>query len=293
MSETKLPSGTLAALRVARDQASEVSLGPAPDAVRLRPRPSDEPIIVDHDNGLVDVDAALTLPALGRLCHARGMMLPLARPLPPLTVQEACARLPIFLDAFVASVDGLTADGAPFSTGRAPRAATGPDLLGALVTSPPLAVAVRARVRVIEGRAARTLREEHVSARDAAARVGELTELGRAFSVEATRLGPGAFEVLALGGAGALPDADDHPETPRFAHSSRARVTGARMLVPGDQRALAEALTSGARVVAAPFMGRVGALVADGTVPRVPRLDDAVAALAAALAGGPAGGADA
>lgn len=286
MTDARLPEGTLAALRVAKDRGDDLALGQLPGAVRLRPRPGDAPITVEHDNSLVDVDAALTLPALWRLCHARGFMLPVARPLPPMTVQEACARLPVFAEAFVASATLVLTSGESLETPRAPRAAIGPDLLGALTTTPPIALCVRARVRVIPGRAARVHEARYVSAREAAHHVAAVVDEGRALSVDASRAGPGDFLVLTLGGSGALPHVAEEPETPRFAHRAAVRVRGGSLLIPGDERSMAETLSAGGRVLASPIMGRAGTLDKGARVPRVVPTDVAVEQLAAALARG-------
>jgi hypothetical protein len=241
-------------------------------------RSARDDVAVQSENGLAEVSAALSLPRLRRLLRARGVVLPFARPLPPLLVHEACARLPFFLDSFVASADLVTTSGARCGTPRAPRSATGPDLLGALCTSPPLAVAERVRLRVLDTRLARVQVRTCSSAASAAAALCELLEVGRAFSASAAREGEGVFRVLALGGPAAF-EAEGEPAA-AFAHRARLRVRSATSLVPGDERAMVAALEAGARVVAAPAMGRAGVL----SPAKAPASSSAAGALAFAAA---------
>lgn len=219
------------------------------------------------DNSLVDVDASLPLAVIARQCRERGFLFPLARPLPALSLAEACARLPFFVDAYVASVDAVTAAGLPLSTGSAPRAATGPDLVGALCARPPLAVAVRARVRVLDASCARRSAERFEEAPLAAARLGSLLDEGRAFAALATK-GDGGYWVRAVGGPASLPSADPGAEA-AFADGGVARITSSRSLVPGDAAALAGVLERGVPVAAAPLMGRAAALLSHPGAPSI------------------------
>ena len=237
------------------------------------------PVRVDLSNGLIEADARLSMSAVGRACRRLGLWFPLARPLPGFSLGEACARLPTFLDAFVAQAEGVV-DGRPLATPRAPRAAMGPDLLGALALPAPLAAAERVRVRVFDETRTSSFVEEHESADAAARRLVALLDEGRAFSAEARREG-GRVLVHVLAGVGVAPGAA--PARRPFAHEPRARVRSGVSLVPGDGDALARALTDGARVLASPFMGRVGAMYpAQRDVPRL-SLEEGCARLARAL----------
>lgn len=243
----------------------------------LAPRPEQPMLRVDAPNGLVDVDAGATLPLLARLCRAQGLVLPLARPLPHLSLQAAVALAPIVLDALVHSLDAVTLDGLRFSTPMAPRAAAGPDLAGAVAARPPLAVLLRARLRVFSSAHAACEREVFPSTAAAAARVVALLEEGRALSVDAV-----GATVLALVGTGSpRREPPVEPASAPFAHQGRPRFSSGRSLVPGDVEAVAHALARGERVIAAPLMGRVGALSTDK--PSILLGDEAAAA--AALAG--------
>ncbi len=220
-------------------------------------------VSLDGHNAIADIDGALTLSAAARRLARLGAVFPLARPLPPMTIAAACAALPLFVDAFVQQATLLNGDGDAADTPRAPRAAAGPSLLGALCSRPPLAVAVRVRVRVMLASHAVVRHEVLSSTRAVAARVRELLEESRAFTVEAlgTRL-------VVLAGASLLSSAEGAAPAHggSFAHTvqapgRRASFARALSLVPGDVDAMAAALDAGHRVVAAPFMGRCGALV--------------------------------
>ncbi len=225
------------------------------------------------ENSLADASASLSLPVLARLCRERGYLFPLARPLPPFTLAEACTRLPFLVDAYVSSLDAVTPAGALLSTGRAPRAATGPDLVGAVCARPPLATCVRARVRVLDAKTARSSVARVATVTDAIERVRALHDEGRAFAIAAfrarDRAGRERFVVRAVGGPAAFsrrPGAE-HAGLPSepvgragFADVEAPSFRFARSILPGDEEVMREALTSGARVVGAPLMGRLALL---------------------------------
>lgn len=244
-------------------------------------------VLVDLNNGLIEADATTRLSALGRACHRRGLWFPLARPLPGLPLGEALSRLPVFADAFVAQVEGQVegqpgrpAESSALSTPRAPRAAMGPDLIGGLMLDTPLFAAARVRVRVFDATRTSSFVEEHPDAACGAARIAALLDEGRAFSLEA-RKEQGRVLLHVLSGIGVAPPGP--PALRPFAHAPDARVGGGRCLVPGDAAALARTLEAGARVLAAPFIGRVGALLPGrATLSRLP-LDAACARLATNL----------
>jgi hypothetical protein len=279
------PGGTEAALRFAHDREDDLVLGPTTAGLRLRPRPQGG-VRLDRANGLLDVDAALSLSATGRLARGLDVMLPLARPLPAMSVQEAIARAPFVLDALVSSADAITVDGDAVNPPGAPRAAIGPDVSGALATGSPALLCVRARLRVFERARLRTRTERFVGAREAAERIVEWTRGARAFGVDALREGPGDFVVRVLAAAPVLDDGASEPPD-GFVHTRAPRCRSGRSLAATDARALAEALSGGDRVVAIPFMGRAGALSSSVRSVPVPRsLREASEGLAAALARG-------
>jgi len=202
------------------------------------------PMSLDVENGLLDVPGGVSLREAARFASTNGHAFPIGDPVPDLALSDACFAMPAFVDAFVAHADLVTHDGLRLSTPRAPRSATGPDLLGLALVDPPLAVVVRARVRVCPLEVARPREELHATPLDVAARVRALMHEGRAFVVEAARLrlrvlGPGAPHARTVDDAGVFPEA-----------------TGARAIVASED-ALVDGLVGGARVIASPIMGRV------------------------------------
>jgi hypothetical protein len=242
-------------LRRARVDGAPVALR----ALRINTRGAD--VTIDAHNAIAEIDGALTLSAAARRIARLGAVFPLARPLPPMTLMEACAALPLLVDAWVQQATILTADGDAADTPRAPRAAMGPSLLGALCSRPPLAIALRARVRIALAAHATVRQEQLASTRHVAVRVAELLEQGRAFSVDAF-----GTSLLVLGDP--LPSPCSSVALgARFAHEHHGRrpsFARAVSFAPGDIEAMAGALGEGGRVVAAPFIGRCGALTAAG-----------------------------
>lgn len=238
----------------------------------------DARVSLDAHNGLAEIDGALPLGASARRLEQIGAIFPIARPLPPAPLAIAAAAVPYLVDAFVSSADALTFDGDVLTTPRAPRAAAGPSLMHAVCARPPLALLVRARVRVLMATHATSWREQLPHAHAAAERVCELVEQGRAFAVDACGA---TVLVLAPAGVPAPPRA-----TPaRFAHTGHGRSTAfahSRTLVPGDVDAMAAALAAGARVAGAPFIGRTAAL--ERGLELLPVVDVATAARALATA---------
>ncbi len=278
------PNDLIELLRRARVEGTPLALRapPGTDSAIVRLVAGREATVsLDGHNGIAEIDGALTLSSAARRLERMGAVFPLARPLPPLSLAVACAALPFFVDAYVQQVEAITFDGDPFDTPRAPRAAAGPSLIAALCTRPPLALAVRARVRVLLTTHAVLHREEHDNVRAAAARVRALVDDGRAFTVDAC-----GTSVLVLGGAGratSLP-------AESFTHEGRGRSASfsrSRSLRPGDEDAVAAALDEGARVVAAPFMGRVAALSRGFEAIPVVEVERGVRAVADALVKGP------
>jgi hypothetical protein len=239
----------------------------------------DARVTLDAHNGLAEIDGALPLGASARRLEQIGALFPVARPLPPAPLAIAAAAVPYLVDAFVASGDALTFDGDALTTPRAPRSAAGPALLYAVCTRPPLALLVRARVRVLLASHATSWREELSSARAAAERVCDLVEDGRAFAVDAC-----GATVLVLAAAGVPAPPSAIPA--RFAHFGHGRSTAfahSRSLAPGDVDAMEAALRTGARVAGAPQIGRVAALERGLEVLPVVDVATATRHLAAAL----------
>ena len=253
------PKDLVEVLRRARVEGMPIALrAPAgTDAVLVRlVAGSDATVTLDGHNSVAEIDGALTLSSAARRLERKGAIFPLARPLPPLSLAAACAALPFFVDAFVQQAQAVTFDGDLIDTPRAPRNAAGPSLLAALCARPPLALAVRARVRVQLTTHAVVVKEEHASPRDAAYRLRALVDEGRAFCGDAC-----GSTVLLLAGAGVARHSS--AVSSPFTHEGRGRrasFSRSQSIAPGDVDAMADALEKGARVVVAPFMGRAASL---------------------------------
>lgn len=239
------------------------------------------PPIVDLHNALVTADADLRLATLARWCRLRGIHFPLARPLPGVTLGEACARFPAFADACVASVEGEVSGGKPVDTPRAPRAALGPDFCGALMLRAPLFVPRRMRLRVCDAARSRVSRETYTDVRDALASLQRTMDEGRTFFLEAVRVSA-RFHVLRIDSS-TLPPCGE--EIPAFAHAAGLRAHAGTSLWPGDVASWEAALLRTDRLWAAPYLGRIGCLSAlhappSGVRPVAPDLEGACLALA-------------
>jgi FAD/FMN-containing dehydrogenase len=202
---------------------------------------------LDLHNGLLEVGGGVRLPDAARFAAEQGYAFPLGDSVPDLTLTDACFRMPPFVDAFVASAELVTSDGVRATTPRAPRSATGPDLMGLALVDPPLAVIVRARVRVFPTGTANARDELHPTPLEVAMRVAEIMNDGRAFVVEAARgrvrvLGPAPVSARSVLDATTLP-----------------RVQSGRSIVVSEN-AILQGLVNDGRVLAAPYMGRIAIL---------------------------------
>jgi hypothetical protein len=211
---------------------------------------------LDIHNGLLEIGGGVRLPDAARFATDQGYAFPLADSVPDLTLTDACFRIPPFVDAFVASAELVSLDGVRATTPRAPRSATGPDLLGLALVDPPLAVVVRARVRVFPMGSAHARDEHHSTPLEVAMRVIELMHDGRAFVVEAAKsrvrvLGPASTHARAV---------DDRVVMPH--------VTSGHTIVMSEDAVL-RGLAAG-RVCASPYMGRLAVL---DDAPRVARFE--------------------
>ena len=211
---------------------------------------------LQRSDGLLRVDARWTLAQAARYCRAQGWVFPLARPLPPLQLGLACSQYPIFADAFVAEVHGDVMEES-ISTPSAPRAAMGPDLLGGIMVGTPLFRARILLIRVFDAARTRVRHERFSSCSSASERIVNEMSDGRAFAVDAF-VEEGSVHLNVLEAAATGPQIDTKESV--FASSPRIRPRSGRSILPGDAAGIASALENQARVVAAPFMGRVGRL---------------------------------
>lgn len=236
------------ALELRAGEAVHVGDAHAEDALVI-----DDPraMTLDVHNGLLEVGGGVRLVDAALFAREQGYAFPLGDSVPDLTLTDACFRMPPFVDAFVASAELVTSEGVRATTPRAPRSATGPDLMGLALVDPPLAVIVRARVRVFPLGTAHARDELHSTPLEVAMRVVEIMNDGRAFVVEAARgrvrvLGPAPASARGVSDATVLP-----------------RVSGGRSIVVSENTVL-QGLVTGGRVLASPYMGRLAIL--DDTV---------------------------
>jgi hypothetical protein len=253
----------------------------ASELVLFPPSPqSDVAIAIDAHNGLADVDARLTLRAIGAALWARGFWLPLLRPWAAVPLWRLAIDFPFVVDALVQRGALVTIDGDAIDTPRAPRHAAGPSLLHAVCGPTPLCLLSRATLRVVPRERAELLVTTHDTVAAAAHAVVELTAEARAFAVDAC----GARVLVLRGGEGRARG----PTLARgVAHDALVRrARASRSINPGDVIAIEHALQMGRRVVAVPFMQR--AAIVHAKVERTATLlppAAAASALAVAMVG--------
>jgi hypothetical protein len=244
---------------------------------------SEGAIVIDADNGLADVDARLSLRAVGDALSRRGYWLPLVRPWAPVPLWRLVMDAPFVVDALVQRATLVSADGDAVDTPRAPRHAAGPSLLHAVCGPAPLAWLARATLRIVPRTHAHLVVTDHGSAAAASAAVVAVTGAARAVAVDAfgTRVA-----VLAADHAVDAVDDGHSPPVERGAAwgTMSARARASVSIGAGDRAAIARALLAGHRVAAVPFMQRAAVLHArPSTTPRLVDVTAAAAALAAAI----------
>jgi hypothetical protein len=263
------------------------------DAIDVgRPRiDAADSLVVDAHNGLVDVDARLSLAAIARALHARGWRLPLFRPLPSTPLWRLAPRAAFVVDALVQRATLLSVDGDLLDTPPAPRHSAGPSLLHGTTMPAPLAVLVRARLRIVSSAHTVAWHEAFAHTDDVAHRVREFVDGARAFALCAH-----GTSLWVLGGSALAPPSSTTPraaETSTTATTSSTALMGlrwasARSLRPGDAGGIASALRAGRRVVAVPYLQRTAVLERDRPARRLVDVHSAAAALANALSSAPA-----
>ena len=244
---------------------------------------SEGAIVIDADNGLADVDARLSLRAIGAALAARGWWLPLLRPWAALPLWRLVMDAPFVVDALVQRGVFLSLDGDAVDAPRAPRHAAGPSMVHALCGPTPLALVARATLRVVPRTHAHLVVTDHGSVAEATAAFVAVTEAARAVTVEAvgTRVAVLAAEHV----SGAVDDGHSMPRERGASWGTMpARASASVSIAPGDRPAIGRALLAGRRVVAVPFMQRAAILQArSSTKFRLVDVASASAALAAAL----------
>jgi hypothetical protein len=242
-------------------------------------------LVIDAHNGLVDVDARLSLSAIARALHARGWRLPLFRPLPATPLWRLVARAPFLVDALVQRAVLLSVDGDLLPTPPAPRHSAGPSLLHATTTTSPLAVAVRARLRIVSSAHTVAWHESLADVDAVAARLRAFTDGARVFAACAH-----GTSLWVLGGSAQAPASSPTPGPQSTPTSSLLglRWAAARSLRPGDVGGIASALRAGRRVVAVPYLQRTAVLERERPSRRLVDVHAAAKALATALSSAPA-----
>jgi hypothetical protein len=243
-------------------------------------------LVVDAHNGLVDVDARLSLAAIARALDARGWRLPLFRPLPSTPLWRLAPRAPFVVDALVQRATLLSVDGDLLDTPPAPRHSTGPSLLHATTLPAPLAVLVRARLRIVSSAHTVVWHESFANVDDTSARVRELVDAARAFAACAH-----GTSLWVLGGSALAPASSTTPQpapTPASTSLAGLRWSQARSLRPGDVFGVASALRAERSVVAVPYLQRTAVLEREPPARRLLDVRSAAQALAGALSSAPA-----
>jgi hypothetical protein len=267
-------------------EGHRLALGGASDASpssprRLRLVPAQLPgISLDAQNALAIVDGGVSVRALGHRLAREGYVLPLSRPWPSLPWTSALSLAPPLL-ALLQQATLCTVDGEPIHTPAAPRASLGPGMTSLLAARPPLAVLLEGHLRVVAKSHAVVVHETAPHLEDAAARLVEHLDCGRAFCVDVV----GTTLVVLQGAGTPLPPSQRvRVEAGAFAHpnAAAARFASGVRLLP-DAGAITRALQAGARVVAWPQQGVVGALHRARTSVNLTSLHDATAAAVAAL----------
>ena len=257
-------------------------------SIVLTPPPADDirSVVIDVDNGLADVDARLSLSAIGHRLKQQGYWLPMLRPWSSMPLWRLAMTAPFVVDALIQRGTLLSVDGDVIDTPRAPRHAAGPSLLHGLCARPsPTALLARAHLRVVPRTHARLVVTDWGSANAAARAFVTVTDAARAVCVEAF----GSHLAVLADDHGAA-DVDVDSDRGSAWGSMSARVMGSRSLGPGDRPAIVKALCAGQRVVGVPFMQRAGVLLSTTAAGASPLLVDvstattlAASAIAAAL----------
>lgn len=242
---------------------------------------SEGAVAIDADNGLADVDARLSLRAIGEALARRGFWLPLVRPWAPVPLWRLVMDAPFVLDALVQRGILVSLDGDAVDTPRAPRHAAGPSLLHGVCGPAPLALLVRATLRIVPRTHAHLIVTDHGNVAAASAAVVAITNTARAVAVDAF-----GSRVAVLAADHAVDAVDDghSPPVERGAAwgAMPARARASVSIAPGDRVAIARALLAGHRVAAVPFMQRAAVLQARPSM--TARLVDVTAAAAAIAA---------
>lgn len=214
---------------------------------------------IDVASGVATLPGQWSVARVGRLCRRRGYLLPLPRPLPGCSVAALCAQLPYIVDAYVTGVQATLPSGATVRAPHSPRGAVGPDLLGLICEQATAASVHHVALRVIASAEATLDERCYDSIDDAAATMVARVAEGRAFAVVAYRATAGVL-VRCLGGHGLPAVHVASLDVARRWAWGRGGGRSARNLRPGDRDAVAETLSKGELVHAAPFVGRIAAI---------------------------------
>jgi hypothetical protein len=225
-------------------------------------RPTDpRAFVLDEHNGLVDVDARLSLAAVAVRLTRTPWRLPLFRPLSAVPLWRLAPQAPFVVDALCQRATLLTVDGDVTDTPPAPRHAAGPSVLHSAVAAAPLVLVVRAHLRLVPRARTHTWREQHSDEHATALRLRSLVDSPAAFGVCAV----GSTIMVLAGEVIAPPPSALSLMTKTSTATSpqsgvRSRWLSARTLFPGDVDAMRAALRAGLRVVSIPYLQRAAVL---------------------------------
>lgn len=219
-----------------------------------------KPILqLDAINGILSATDETTLSQAARFCRKHGFIFPLARPLPPLLTGQAVRDLLPFSDAFVVGISGDTPDGSFMETVVAPRAAIGPDLMGAVLAPLGGCVLKEIRIRVFSQALVQEIWLQTHSTDEVVFQLQAEMRRGIAFAVEVQ----GRQMRLVQGEAVRRASGEADPSRKRQkAHLSfpRHKYRSGRLINWADSALLKTQVEKGNRILGAPFAGRLGTI---------------------------------
>lgn len=220
---------------------------------------SEQPMHLDKSNSLLVAHRDASLESVGKFAADNGYLFPFGRPLPSGTLGEICHRFSIFSDAFVARLQSRLHRTGAMASIQAPRAAVGPDFIGSLMQPLGAANFDLICVRVFSVRETKEYWFEEESLLRVEQRIQSEMRRGHVFCVEAEDRKVRMLSGLSLPGPleGHLPkriETDPEPAFLRDAYQSAHFINWAL------EGAVLTALEKSGRILAAPFMGRLGVL---------------------------------
>jgi hypothetical protein len=250
-----------------------------PDSAH-EPQDANARCTLDQKNGILLASAHTGLDAAAQFCRKNGFHFPLAGLLPQRPLAQVCRDWVPFTDAFVVNLCGGDNDSKSLTGVSAPRAAVGPDLVGAILSPLGKTDAQRMRIRVF----AETAVQEVWHHADRHAHVVEFIQeemrIGSGFAIQAygtrirylrgKRFQRAVDETLAGMEATMKPIELEH-------------IRSGQLLNWADGGQLRSQLEAGHVILAAPFMGRLGRLSSDVAIEKSPNTYDELSRMRSAL----------